>query len=175
VCLNRGWHSTKLPSCGPLLLKVRRGVVGNCKLAVISESDLESLYSGGKSGTAGVKMSIKEQGWCNILGHAMKAGFEPPIASQSGIYVLIGVAGKSEQVYISNIVPVEAFKSDLEYPPDEADKIIIALRNLIGARPEGMAPMPVTESLARLTELIGSRPENSTKTVISPFDHVPHY
>jgi hypothetical protein len=249
---------------------------------LISESDLEGLFCCGKIGTAGLKMCIKEHERCNVQGHNTKAIFAPPILSPSGVYVLIGVAGKSEQVYLSNIVPKEVFKGNLDlylyesrsmdewdelfsiikagtldseeieraaeesqsvararsltggsvsprkrnagemmvqrleaeydtigkfvvtrrsedegaeaafnsiddlqaqmkflvkkvkrteveqlnYPPDVTNRSIVALRNLIGPRPEGMAPMPVMETLSRLTKLIGPRPENSTKTVM---------
>lgn len=110
------------------------GFVGNCKLAVISESDLDGLYCCGKIGTGGVKMCIKEQAKCSIQGHATKALFAPTVPSPSGTYVVIGVAGKAEQVYLSNIVPKEAFKGNLDLylfdsrSVDEWDELFSTIR-----------------------------------------------
>jgi hypothetical protein len=49
--------------------------------------------------------------------------------------------------------------SQMTYPPDEADRSIVGLRNLVGSRPVGMAPVSIMESMHNLTELIGTRPE----------------
>jgi hypothetical protein len=83
-------------------------------LAVISDEELESRYCGGRIGAAGIEMCIKEKDCCKVLSHAIKAEFVPQIESRSGEYVLIGVSGTSEQVYLSNIVPLESFKADLK-------------------------------------------------------------
>jgi hypothetical protein len=49
-------------------------------------------------------MCIKEKHRCKVSSHAVKAEFVPQIESTSGEYVLIGVSGTSEQLYLSNIV-----------------------------------------------------------------------
>jgi hypothetical protein len=59
-------------------------------------------------------MCIKEKDCCIVISHAIKAEFVPQIESRSGKCVLIGVSGTSEQVYLSNIVPLESFKADLK-------------------------------------------------------------
>jgi hypothetical protein len=90
------------------------GLFGGCMLAVISDHELESKYCGGRIGAAGIKMCIKEKHRCKVLSNATKAEFVPQIESSSGEYVLIGVSRTLEQVYLSDIVPLESFKADLK-------------------------------------------------------------
>jgi hypothetical protein len=57
--------------------------------------------------------------------------------------------------------------NQLAFTPDEADRSIVGLRNLVGSRPEGMAPVSIMESMHQLTNLIGSLPEGEEdKSVI---------
>ena len=259
------------------------GVVGGCKLAVISEQELGVSLCGGQVGSSGLKMCIKESGRCITRSHEVKVQFNPPIRSGCGEYVLIGVGTQSEQAYLSHIVPVEHFNnvlqsyiyetrtvdewdqflstikagpldqedimlasieakevaidravsggsisprkrsademtrqrleaeydslgsfvssrmieggdvesannsiedlqnqmkflvkkvkqtemSQLTFPPDKTDRIVVGLRNMLGSRPLGMAPVSIMESLHNLTELIGTRAEgDESKSVM---------
>jgi hypothetical protein len=55
----------------------------------------------------------------------------------------------------------------LTFPPDEVNRSIVGLRNLVGSRPARMALVSIMESMHNLTELTGSRPEgDKSKSVM---------
>jgi hypothetical protein len=56
--------------------------------------------------------------------------------------------------------------NQLMFPPDEANRSIVGLRNLVGSRPEGMAPVSIMESTHQLTNLIGSPPEGEEEKLV---------